>query len=147
MPKNFVFYVSFLTTSLLKSSSRQICYDTCYFSCRVWCVCGCIRPQKQNWWYQMEPSASLIRLVWIQISPRSLSKCLSFFNGQYRIHDMIWNLFLVFQPIENLTCLWPTSTLWMLLKFWDMLLWGKFAFCFFSVPVLQLEIRLISFFL
>lgn len=40
--------------------------------------------------------------------------------------------FLLFQPIENRTCLWPTSTLWMLLKYWDIHLWGKSS----STPML-----------
>lgn len=35
---------------------------------------------------------------------------------------------LLFQPIESLTCLWPTSTRWTLLKSRDMLLWGKSLF-------------------
>lgn len=33
--------------------------------------------------------------------------------------------FVVLQPIESLTCLWPTSTLWMWLKYRDIHLWGK----------------------
>ena len=49
--------------------------------------------------------------------------------GRYK--KIISGFVLTFQRTENLTCLWPTSTPWMLLRFRDMLLWGKIPFCFF----------------
>lgn len=39
----------------------------------------------------------------------------------------------VFQPIESLTYLWPTSTLWTSLRFRDMRLLGKIVLSFFKL--------------
>lgn len=62
---------------------------------------------------------SFTSFVWLVLHSNLFSFCYVQF-----IHDI---QFLVFQPIENRTCLWPTSTLWMLLKYWAIRLWGKFS--------------------